>query len=112
MKQFSEVSAVEAIALTAGGAMLLDVREQDAWDRGHSPLAKLVPMSMLPEGLEDVPTDQRVLVVCHAGSRSLRVTNALLDAGYEAVNVVGGMLAWTAAGGEIVADGADAPRVD
>jgi rhodanese-related sulfurtransferase len=112
MKQFSEVSAAEAIELSAGGTMLLDVREQDEWDRGHSPVATLVPMSKLPEGLEGVPIEQRVLVVCHAGSRSVRVTNALLDAGYDAVNVVGGMLAWTAAGGEIVADGTDAPRVD
>ncbi|WP_394771097.1 rhodanese-like domain-containing protein [Lacisediminihabitans sp.] len=112
MKQYSEVSAAEAIALTVGGTMLLDVREQDEWDRGHSPAATLVPMSKLPEGLEDVPTDKRVLVICHAGSRSVRVSNALLDAGYEPVNVVGGMLAWTAAGGEIVADGTDAPRVD
>ncbi|HAM27191.1 MAG TPA: hypothetical protein DCP11_10995 [Microbacteriaceae bacterium] len=111
MKQFSEVSAEEAISLTQDGTWLLDVREQDEWDRGHAPLARLVPMSKLPEGLEDVPMDQRVLVVCHAGPRSLRVTNALLDAGFEAVNVSGGMLAWTNAGGEIVSDGPDAPRV-
>jgi rhodanese-related sulfurtransferase len=112
MKQFSEVSAEEAIALTEQGTWLLDVREQHEWDLGHAPAARLVPKSKLPEGLEDVPTDQRVLVVCHAGSRSVSVTNALLDVGFDAVNVSGGMLAWTSAGGELVADGTDAPRVD
>ena len=111
MSGFPEVSATEAIELSKNGAWVLDVREQDEWDRGHSPLTHLLPMSAITERLPEVPSDQRVLVVCLAGSRSLRVTKALQDAGYDAVNVVGGMLAWAEAGGEIVSDGPGAPRI-
>jgi rhodanese-related sulfurtransferase len=111
MSDYPEVRATEAIELAKNGAWVLDVREQDEWDRGHSPLTHLLPMSTLTERLSEVPVDQKVLVVCHAGSRSLRVTKALQDAGYDAVNVAGGMLAWADAGGEIVSDGPDAPRV-
>ncbi len=111
MPELREVSAAEAIDRVKNGTWLIDVREQDEWDRGHSPLAHLVPMSRLNEQLAEVPQDQEVLVVCHAGGRSLRVTKALLAAGYDAVNVGGGMLAWNEAGGELVAEGDQQPTV-
>jgi rhodanese-related sulfurtransferase len=111
MTEFTEISAADAVTEVEGGTVLLDVREQDEWDRGHAPTAILLPMSTLPNGLDSVPTGQRVLVVCHAGSRSARVTKALLESGYDAVNVAGGMLAWSDAGGDVVADGVAEPSV-
>jgi rhodanese-related sulfurtransferase len=111
MPELTEITAAEAITRAGDGTWLIDVREQDEWDRGHSPLAHLVPMSQFSEHLAEVPQDQEVLVVCHAGGRSLRVTKALLDAGYDAVNVAGGMLAWSEAGGELVAEGGAQPTV-
>ena len=97
-----EISVTEAIGRVADGAYLIDVREQDEWDRGHAPDAHLLPMSRLNELVGEVPAETPVLVVCHSGGRSLRVTKALRDAGYDAINVVGGMSAWGEAGGEIV----------
>jgi rhodanese-related sulfurtransferase len=43
--------------------------------------------------------------VCRTGSRSERAAAALLGAGYDARNVVGGMKAWAAAGLPVVTDG-------
>jgi len=37
-------------------------------------------------------------VICQAGGRSLRAVEALDAAGYDVVNVEGGMSAWTAQG--------------
>ena len=108
----SSISATEAIALTESGSWLLDVREQVEWDRGHAPTAHLVPLSELPARLVEIPSDQLVLVVCHAGGRSLRAATALADAGVDVVNVTGGMLAWSASGGALVSDGSDAARVE
>lgn len=108
----TDVTAAEAIALTGAGTWLLDVRERNEWDRGHAPDAHLVPLSELGARLADIPKDEKVLVVCHSGSRSLRATTALRGAGYQAVNVAGGMVAWAESGGGLVADGTDAPRVD
>jgi rhodanese-related sulfurtransferase len=88
----------------SNGTYLIDVREQDEWDRGHAASAHLIPMSSLTERLADVPKDERVLVICQSGGRSARVTKALVDAGYDAVNVEGGTGAWASAGGEIVVD--------
>jgi rhodanese-related sulfurtransferase len=106
----SEVSAADAIALVdAGvglhGAWLLDVREQNEWDAGHAPEAHLVPMSAIERRSDELPTDQRILVICHSGYRSWQVTKALVAAGYDAVSVAGGMDAWQSAGGVVVRDG-------
>lgn len=69
-------------------------------------------MSELQERIAELPEDDRVLVVCHSGQRSARVTAALNAAGYRATNVIGGMMAWQQVGGAIVADGTTQPRVD
>jgi rhodanese-related sulfurtransferase len=98
----AEIEIDDAIARVAGGAYLVDVREQDEWDRGHAPAAHLVPMSVFQERLAELPTDEPLLVICHSGMRSARATKALVDAGYDAVSVVGGMEAWQSAGGEVV----------
>lgn len=106
-----EVSASEAIAAVREGAYLLDVREQHEWDAGHAPQAHLLPMSALVERVGEIPRDEPLLVVCHSGMRSERVAQYLLQEGYDVSNVVGGMVAWNAAGGEIESDGPGTARV-
>jgi len=107
------VAAGDAITeVSAERAVLLDVREQHEWDLGHSPLATLIPMSQLQARIDELPIGRRLLVVCHSGQRSARVQAALVDIGYDAVNVAGGMIAWQLAGGEIVAAGPGPARVD
>ena len=96
------ITAEEAIELAAGGALLVDVREQWEWDRGHAPSAVLMPMSAFGDHVDELPTDTDILVICHAGSRSYTVASALADAGYRAVDVLGGMDAWERAGGAVV----------
>ena len=38
------------------------------------------------------------MVVCRSGNRSARATKVLSKAGFDAVNLTGGMAAWKAAG--------------
>ena len=108
-----EISAAEAISLSAGSARLIDVREPWEFDAGHAPQAINLPMSQLAERMPELDPDDTLLIVCHTGQRSLSVTGRLDHAGYSAINVSGGMLEWVSAGGEIVAtdDGGPAPRV-
>ena len=100
----ASVSAAEALRLVATGVPLVDVRETDEWDAGHAPQAVLLPLSTLGEHLDDVPEGDEVLVVCRSGVRSARVVAALRQRGVPAVDVVGGMLAWRDAEGELTAD--------
>ena len=103
-----EVTPEEAIARVAGGTILVDVREQDEWDAGHAPDARLVPLSELQQRVAELPEDTQFLVVCHAGSRSMRATAFLRAEGLDAVNVTGGMVGWAQAGGALTANSAEA----
>lgn len=93
-----------AKALVDAGALLLDVREPDEWDAGHAPDASLVPMGQVRGHQQDLPRDRRIVVACRSGGRSAAVTESLLASGFDAVNLAGGMCAWTAAGLPVVVD--------
>ncbi|ROO90667.1 rhodanese-related sulfurtransferase [Actinocorallia herbida] len=93
------------------GAYLLDVREQDEWDAGHAPEAVHIPMSALNERAGEIPQDREVYVVCRVGGRSAQVTVALNNAGWKALNVDGGMIAWERAGLPVDAVGDAEPYI-
>jgi rhodanese-related sulfurtransferase len=92
-------------------AMLLDVREDDEWQRGHAEGALHIPMGDVPARMAEIDTDAALFVVCHAGGRSQRVAHYLARNGYEPINVAGGMLAWAGAGRAVVTDDGSAGTV-
>jgi rhodanese-related sulfurtransferase len=92
-----EVTPEEIRPLLDAGAVLLDVREQEEWDAGHAPAASHIPMRDVAARIAEIPADRRVLAICRVGGRSRTVARALIDAGYDAYNVAGGMHAWAAA---------------
>lgn len=93
----------------ADGHALVDVRESHEWAAGHAPGAIHVPLGELhPDRL---PAAERLLCICRSGARSSQVVAALRNAGYDAVNVDGGMNAWHARGLPIVRDDGHAGTV-
>ena len=84
--------------------ILLDVREDDEWLRGHATGARHIPMGDVPARMGELDADAKLFVVCHAGGRSMRVSQYLARNGYEPINVSGGMLAWAGAGRAVVTD--------
>jgi len=81
---------------------LLDVREQWEYDAGHIAGNTLIPMESIPSRLTEIPKDQTVIIYCHSGARSQRVTNFLNDQGYTNIhNMLGGIVAWEQAGQQI-----------
>jgi len=106
-----EVGPSEARDLMADGAFLLDVREPDEWAAGHATDAVHIPMGQLGARQDELPTDRRIVAVCRSGGRSRRVTQALVGAGYDAVNLDGGMQAWIDVGLEMVSEDGNPPRV-
>jgi len=91
----------------APGTHILDVREDDEWAAGHIDGSQHIPLGQLMERLDELPADQQVVVTCKMGGRSARATAYLVQSGRDAVNLDGGVTAWTAAGRPLV-DGAGA----
>jgi rhodanese-related sulfurtransferase len=103
-----EVDTTEAQALLEGGATLIDVREVAEWDAGHSPTATLIPLSELPDHLDELPRDRVIVCACRSGARSMRAATFLQEQGFDTVNLTGGMIAWHAEGLPFVSDQGEA----
>jgi rhodanese-related sulfurtransferase len=84
--------------------VLLDVRENDEWQRGHASGALHIPMGEVPDRIAEIDPNAKLFVVCHLGGRSMRVAQYLSQNGYTPVNVNGGMQAWADAGRPVVTD--------
>ena len=75
---------------------LIDVREPYETEICQIKGSELIPMRQIPERLPELPRDAHLLILCHTGGRSLRVTEFLRAQGFTAVsNVAGGIAAWT-----------------
>lgn len=94
-----EISVEDAAAWlkSADAPLLLDVREDD--EVAHCRIAGSVhiPMQMVPAKIAELPADKAILVQCHHGGRSLRVTQYLRANGFARVtNLKGGIDRWSA----------------
>ena len=76
--------------------LLIDVREADEHAVCRIEGAKLIPMNIIPARLAEIPQNVPVLIHCHHGGRSMKVTHFLRSKGYTQVsNVKGGIDAWS-----------------
>jgi adenylyltransferase/sulfurtransferase len=79
----------------AGCVTLLDVREPHEVKICRIEASTPMPMREVAGRLAELPRNRRILVLCHHGGRSRRVTEYLRNQGFSAVsNVQGGIAAW------------------
>ena len=90
------MSAVELNEKLKNGKrpLVLDVRQRDEYRSGHIAGAKLIPLHELGSRLKELPKEREIVCVCASGNRSSSATRMLTKAGYNAVNMKGGMSAW------------------
>ncbi|CAN5160197.1 rhodanese-like domain-containing protein [soil metagenome] len=81
---------------------VLDVREIDEWNSGHIEGAIHIPLGEVTGRTAELDPQVQTLVVCHLGGRSARATAYLVQNGFDAVNLDGGMDAWLQAGRDVV----------
>jgi rhodanese-related sulfurtransferase len=77
---------------------LLDVREPHEYMDAHITGATLIPLGELMERMSELPREREIVCVCHSGGRSSSATRYLLSAGYNVLNLSGGMYGWTHTG--------------
>ena len=74
------------------GALLLDVRNPQELEVEAMPGAVNIPLSQLRARLGELPRDREILVFCRSGQRAYYATRILLQNGFNARNLSGGML--------------------
>ena len=92
-------------------AFLLDVREPGEWEAGHAPGARHIPLGEVGARTAEIPRDGTVYVICRSGVRSARAAQALIGAGWQALNVTDGMHGWAAVGRPMTTDSGAQPVV-
>lgn len=83
--------------------ILLDVRSTEEYRNGHISGATSIPLDRLPTRMNKLSKSREIICICRSGSRSKRATKQLIDAGYQAINLKGGMKAWSKAGNRVKA---------
>jgi rhodanese-related sulfurtransferase len=107
-RHITEISPAEARAqVEAGDAVLIDVRDDAAWQDGHAAGARHLNRGEVEVEIEEqIPDlDQPIICYCGGGSRSALVTESLQKMGYKNVrSMTGGFRAWKAGGFPIASD--------
>ncbi len=98
-KPLPSISAAELDGKLKNGKrpMVLDVRQRDEYRSGHIAGSKLIPLNELGGRMQELPQSREIVCVCASGNRSSSATRMLTKAGYNAINMKGGMSAWRGA---------------
>jgi NADPH-dependent 2,4-dienoyl-CoA reductase/sulfur reductase-like enzyme/rhodanese-related sulfurtransferase len=78
---------------TASTGFLLDVREPTELAVENVPEAVNIPLGQLRARLGELPREREIHVICRSGQRAYMATRILVQNGFKAKNISGGMLA-------------------
>jgi rhodanese-related sulfurtransferase len=77
---------------------LIDVRTPEEFASGHIEGAINIPVQELQQRMDEVSSDEPVVLYCRSGNRSNQAAQILDGAGYSGVYDLGGVIAWQQAG--------------
>jgi NADPH-dependent 2,4-dienoyl-CoA reductase/sulfur reductase-like enzyme/rhodanese-related sulfurtransferase len=77
---------------SVGNGLILDVRNQQELEVESVPGAVHIPLPMLRSRLGELPRDREIHVLCRSAQRAYLATRILLQNGFKAKNISGGML--------------------
>lgn len=95
----THVTTADAVRLINKGAMVIDVRKPEEFEKGHIVNARNVPLERVAQGDDAIKKQKNkiLLAVCADGVSSGRAAGHLRKAGYEnAFSLKGGLAGWRA----------------
>ena len=83
--------------------VVLDVRTQTEYDDGHIEGAILIPVAELPDRLDELSTDDEILVYCRTGNRSGTAVGIMEENGFSKIyHMHEGISTWLSEGLPVV----------
>ena len=105
-----EAGALKSWVEDGADPIFLDIREPAELPSGIVEGAYLIPMNQIPDRIDELPRDRKLIVYCAAGVRSFGVTHWLREQGFEDTwSLIGGAGAWFYAGFDPHRPATDAP---
>ncbi|MGN0341833.1 MAG: ATP-binding protein [Roseburia sp.] len=89
--QHSNITLNEFYELKADSFLLVDMRDEDAYQHGCIPGAVRMDLQEEPQGL---PKEKKIILYCARGERSIEPAERLREQGYDAYSLEGGYGAW------------------
>ncbi len=83
--------------IESGEIKLVDVRSDEEWQSSRIAQAEHSFLGKLPANVNELKGDKPVVVQCQAGARAAIAASILQAAGNEAINMTGGLAAWSQA---------------
>ncbi len=106
LTDFKSISPQEADSLIKSDEKitLLDVRTPEEFAQEHIEGATLIPLQTLENnlGLISDAKNQKLIVYCHSGNRSVSASRILAKNGFKPLNMQGGITAWKSSGLNVV----------
>jgi rhodanese-related sulfurtransferase len=84
--------------LESSEIQLIDVREPEEHDAGRIDGDRLISLGELSAQAQTIDAEKPVVFYCRSGSRSAMAAQAFRGAGFDAHNMLGGLIDWHAAG--------------
>ena len=81
--------------------LVIDVREPYEWRLARMAAARHIPMNDVPAHVATLPRDRPLVVMCAHGSRSYSVAAWLIEQGFHASSLAGGITRWASRGGAV-----------
>lgn len=96
MEQFETIDVEQAHQrLKDDSAVLVDIRDPQSFEAGHTPGAFHLTNATLPAFMQHNEFDRPVMVMCYHGNSSRSAAQYLLQQGFDAVySINGGFEAW------------------
>lgn len=105
VKKLTAAQTVDLLARDSS-AVLIDVRTPEEWmgESGHLRNALLIPLADLPDRLAELEQyrSRPIIVYCRSGNRSGKAARLLMERGFDAFNVSGGIRQWNAGGYPVI----------
>lgn len=82
--------------LTNSNYQFIDVRTDDEYDSGHIPNSIHIPLQEIQDRMSEIDSlkNKNIIAYCRSGARSSKATKILVKAGFDVLNLSGGVLSW------------------
>ncbi len=88
-----EITAEELGSLNKDSYLIIDIRDDIAFQYGNIPNSVNIPQKELEEK-DDLPKDKKLIICCKSGIISEGTAEILREKGYDAYNLAGGYVDW------------------
>ncbi|MDC0164763.1 rhodanese-like domain-containing protein [bacterium] len=82
--------------LTDSNYQFIDVRTDGEYDSGHIPNSMHIPLHQIQDRMSEIDLlkNKNIIAYCRSGARSSKATKILVKAGFDVLNLSGGVLSW------------------